>query len=202
VAPAEGGRFATLPRICAKPTSPRAARVAPTTSTPVSLERVVQLYRRACCQPVGWPAPLTNLPLTGIPFVILLLCWIVTTIGRIRIANRHAEVWGRLVDKLDSTSVGALVAQDGGRALESILSGPERPHARIIVAAQASVVLLALGAVLLAYAFTVTGVPKIIGAMVLALALGLGGAAGVGYWLSDQWGLLGPRNDVASRRAG
>ena len=136
----------------------------------------------------------------SIPFVILLLCWIVTIIGRVRIARRHAEVWGRLVDKLDAASVGALVAQDGGRALETILSGPERPHARIIVAAQASIVLLALGAVLLGYAFTVPGVPRIIGAMVLALAVGLGGAAAIGYWLSNRWGLLASGNELASRQ--
>jgi hypothetical protein len=136
----------------------------------------------------------------SIPFIVLLLCWIVTIAGRIRIANRQAEVWGRLVDKLDAASIGSLVAHDGGRALESLLSGPDRPHARIIIAAQASIVLLAVGIVLLAYAFA--GVPRIIGAMVLALALGLGGAAGVGYWLSNKWGLLSTRHDGTSRRAG
>lgn len=136
----------------------------------------------------------------SIPFVILLLCWIVTIVGRVRIARRHAEVWGRLVDKLDAASVGALVAQGGGRALETILSGPERPHARIIVAAQASVVLLSLGLVLLGYAFAISGVPTIIGAMVLALAVGLGGAAAIGYWLSNRWGLLAPDHEIGSRQ--
>lgn len=136
----------------------------------------------------------------SIPFVVLLLCWIVTIIGRVRIARRQAEVWARLVDKLDAASVGALVAQDGGRALETILGGPERPHARIIGAAQASVVMLSVGVVLLGYAFTVPGVPRIIGAMVLGLAFGLGGAAGIGYWLSNRWGLLAPNNEVASRQ--
>ena len=137
----------------------------------------------------------------SIPFVILLLCWIVTMTARVRMGRRHAEVWGRLVDKLDPASLGALVAQGGGRALETILSGPERPHARIIVAAQASVVLLPLGVVLFGYALTVGGVPRILGAMVLALAVGLGGAAAVGYWLSNRWGLLTSNNEVASRRS-
>jgi hypothetical protein len=126
----------------------------------------------------------------SIPFVILLLCWIVTIIGRVRIARRQAEIWGRLVDKLDAGSIGALVAQDGGRALSALLTGPERPHARIIVAAQVGILLLPVGLVLVGYALIVPGVPRILGAMVLALAVGLGGAAAVGYWLSNRWGLL------------
>jgi hypothetical protein len=126
----------------------------------------------------------------SIPFVILLLCWIVTIIGRVRIARRQAEIWGRLVDKLDAGSIGALVAQDDGRALGALLAGPERPHARIIVAAQIGILLLPLGVVLVGYALIVPGVPRILGAMVLALAVGLGGAAAVGYWLSNRWGLL------------
>ena len=37
----------------------------------------------------------------AIPFAILLLGWIIAVIARVRIAKRQAEVWGRLVDKLD-----------------------------------------------------------------------------------------------------
>jgi hypothetical protein len=42
------------------------------------------------------------------------------------------------------------------------------------------------------YAVTTHAVPTITGALVLALALGLGAAAFVGYWLSSRWGLLTP----------
>jgi hypothetical protein len=135
----------------------------------------------------------------SIPFVILLLCWIVSTIGRVRIARRQAEIWGRLVDKLDSAAVGALLTHDGGRGLETLLSGPDRPHARIIVAAQAGVVLVSLGAVLLAYGFVDRSVPTILGAMALALGAGMSAAAGVGYWLSNRWGLLAGEGSESPR---
>ncbi|HVG52775.1 MAG TPA: hypothetical protein VM846_00015 [Vicinamibacterales bacterium] len=126
----------------------------------------------------------------AIPFAILLLGWIVTVAGRIRIARRQAEVWGRLVDKLDPTSVGTLFGSGNGRTLEALLSGPERPHARIIVAAQAAVVLLPVGVVLLGYALITPGVSRLGAAVTVALAVGLGGAAAIGYWLSNRWGLL------------
>lgn len=134
----------------------------------------------------------------AIPFAILLLGWIVAVFARVRIAKRQAEVWGRLVDKLDPASVGALFGSGNGRALEAMLSGPERPHARIIVAAQAAIVLLPVGVVLLGYALATPGTSRLGAALLLALAVGLGGAAAVGYWLSNRWGLLERRGSRES----
>ena len=128
----------------------------------------------------------------AIPFVLLLLCWIVTILGRVRIARRQSAVWDRVVDKLDAPGVTALMTQGGGRVLDTLLTGPDKPHARIIVAAQVGVLLLPIGLVLVVYAVTTHAVPTITGALVLALALGLGAAAFVGYWLSSRWGLLTP----------
>jgi hypothetical protein len=135
------------------------------------------------------------------PFVVLLLGWIVATIGRVRIARRQAEVWGRLVDKLGPESVSTLFAQSGGRGLAAVLAGPDRPHARIIVAAQSGVVLLVMGIALLASSLTAARVPAVVGVLVTALGIGLVGAAGVGYWLSNQWGLLSPHSELLPDRA-
>jgi hypothetical protein len=136
----------------------------------------------------------------SIPFVVLLLGWVVATMGRVRIARLHSEVWSQLVDRLDAESVSALLASGNGRALDAILNGPERPHARIIAAAQGAVVLLVLGAVLLGYSLAGSWLPTALGAVVAALGAGLAGAAGVGYWLSARWGLL-PRDDTPRRAA-
>jgi hypothetical protein len=135
------------------------------------------------------------------PFVVLLLGWIVATIGRVRIARRQAEVWGRLVDKLGPESVSTLFAQSGGRALEAVLAGPDRPHTRIIVAAQGGVVLLVMGIALLASSLTAARVPAVVGVLVTALGAGLAGAAGVGWWLSNKWGLLSPHSELPPDRA-
>jgi hypothetical protein len=135
------------------------------------------------------------------PFVVLLLGWIVATVGRVRIAGRQTEVWGRMVDKLGPEDVSALFAQGGGRALEAVLVGPDRPHARIIVAAQSGVVLLVMGIALLASSLTAARVPAVVGVLVTALGTGLVGAAGVGYWLSNQWGLLSLHGELRPDRA-
>ena len=135
------------------------------------------------------------------PFVVLLLGWIVATMGRVRIAQRHTEVWSRLLDRLGPEQVSALFTQDGGRAIEAVLGGPDRPHARIIVAAQSGVVLLVFGIALLASSYTAARVPAVVGVLVTALGVGLGGAAGVGYWLSNQWGLLSPHRETLPDRA-
>ena len=137
----------------------------------------------------------------SIPFVILLLCWILTIFGRVRIARRHTDVWGRLIDKLDAASIAALVNEGEGRTFNALLTGPERPHDRIILAAQGAAMLLPLGLVLLAYSIAAAGVPRIVGVLILALAVGLASAAGVGYWLSRQWGLLDRVNARVSRTA-
>lgn len=135
------------------------------------------------------------------PFVVLLLGWIVATIGRVRIARRQTEAWSRLLDRLRPEDVSVLLTQDGGRAIEAVLGGPDRPHARIIVAAQSGVVLLVLGAALLASSFTAARVPAVVGVLVMAFGAGLIGAAAVGYWLSDKWGLLAPQGGTLSYRA-
>jgi hypothetical protein len=126
----------------------------------------------------------------GTALVVLLLCWVVQTMGRVRIANRNAEVWGRLIDKLDPAGVSALLASGSAQTLEAILSGPDRPHSRIIVATQSGIVLVVLAAVMLGYSFVGAGVPSLVGAVTGALGLGLLGAAAAGFWLSQRWGLL------------
>jgi hypothetical protein len=132
------------------------------------------------------------------PFVLLLLGWIVATVGRVRIARRQADAWGRMVDKLTPDAVGHLLGEGRGAVLESLLAGPDRPHTRIIAAAQGGIVAVVLGLTLIGTAVARTGVPLIVGLIVTALGVGLLGAAGAGYWLSVRWGLLeqGRRNDA------
>jgi hypothetical protein len=124
------------------------------------------------------------------PFVLLLLGWIVATVGRVRIARRQAEAWGRMVDKLTPDAVGHLVGEGHGEVLEYLLAGPDRPHTRIIVAAQSGIIALALGLTLIGATVARTGVPLIVGLLVTAASVGLLGAAAAGYWLSARWGLL------------
>ncbi|HVZ20450.1 MAG TPA: hypothetical protein VG871_05285 [Vicinamibacterales bacterium] len=131
------------------------------------------------------------------PFVLLLLGWIVAIVGRVRIARRHAEAWGRMVDKLTPDAVGRLVGDGRGEVLEYLLAGPDRPHTRIIAAAQSGVVVLTLGLTLIGASVAQTGMPLIVGLLVAAAGVGLLGAAVAGYGLSAHWGLLdSPRRDV------
>jgi len=125
-----------------------------------------------------------------LPFVALLIGWIVATIGRVQIANRRADAWARLVDRLDADRAATLLASDDRSELETLLGGPERPHGRIIRAAQASIVLLTIGFALLWYAFTQRGLAPILAVVVLATGVGFSGAAAVAYVLSARWGLL------------
>src|SRR5215207_9672901 len=104
-----------------------------------------------------------------LPFVALLIGWIVATIGRVQIASRRADAWARLVDKLDPDHAAALLAGEGEGGLERVIAGPDRPHGRIIRAAQASSVLITIGAALLWYAFTQRGVASILAVIVLAM---------------------------------
>lgn len=124
------------------------------------------------------------------PFVLLLLGWIVATVGRVRVARRQAEAWGRMVDKLPADAVGQLVSEGRGEVLEYLLAGPDRPHTRIIAATQSGVVVLTLGLTLIGAALARTGVPLIVGILVTAAGVGLLGAAVAGYGLSARWGLL------------
>ena len=137
----------------------------------------------------------------SIPFVVMLLGWIVTVIGRVRIARRQSELWGRLIDKVGPEGVASLLGEGRDGALEALLAGPDRPHARIISAAQGAIVVLVLGIALLASSFTAPHVPGVLGLLVSALGLGLAGAAGVGYWLSAKWNLLPRPNPLRPRRA-
>ena len=124
------------------------------------------------------------------PFVILLLGWLVASVARVRIARRQAEAWGRAIDKLPPEAIGALMRDGGDSGLEHLLLGPDRPHARIIVAAQAGVASAIFGVALLLAAMARTGVPGLLGALVIAVGAGLLAAAAVGYWLSARWGLI------------
>ena len=124
------------------------------------------------------------------PFVLLLLGWIVATVGRVRIARRHADAWGRMIDKLSPDAIGQLIGDGRSAVVESLLSGPDRPHIRIISSAQAGVVTLVLGLTLTGAAVAWTGVRLIIGLLVTAFGIGLIAAAAVAYVLSARWGLL------------
>lgn len=126
------------------------------------------------------------------PFVLLLLGWVVAWVARVRIARRQADAWSRTIDRLPPEAVVALLRESGGGGLEHLLMGPDRPHTRIIAAAQAGVVATTLGLSLLVSAAVWRGVPAIIGVLVTALGCGLLGAAATGYWLSYRWGLIEP----------
>jgi hypothetical protein len=126
------------------------------------------------------------------PFVLVLLGWIVASVARVRIARRQADAWGRTIDRLAPEAIVALLREGGCGGLEHLLIGPDRPHTRIIAAAQAGVIAATLGLSLLVSAAVWRGVPAIVGLLVTALGCGLLGAAATGYWLSQRWGLLEP----------
>lgn len=125
------------------------------------------------------------------PFVLLLLGWIVATVGRVRIARRQAEVSARVIDKLSPDDVLRLIGSADGAGLEHLLLGPDRPHTPILFATQGGIVITVLGVTLLAMSSPRTGVPLLVGLLVTAIGVGLLGAAAAGYWMALRWGLIG-----------
>jgi hypothetical protein len=136
--------------------------------------------------------------------IIGLLWWIVSTIGRVRIAARQTDVRKHLIDKLSSQeSVMALLAQQADRAaLESLLGGFEepQPYLRILSSIQAGVVLLVLGFAMIACTAAGIHVPVVLGILAAALGFGLTAAAAISYRLSKSWGLLQARDKEVPRR--
>jgi len=68
-----------------------------------------------------------------------------------------------MVDKLTPEAVGHLIDEGRGAMLEHLLAGPDRPHIRILAAAQAGSVAVVLGLTLIGTAIAQTGVPVIVG---------------------------------------
>jgi hypothetical protein len=135
--------------------------------------------------------------------IIGLLWWIVSTVGRVRIATRQTDVRKHLIDKISSQeSVVALLTQGNRSALESLLGGFEepQPYLRILSSVQAGVVLLVLGGAMIACTAAGIHVPAVLGILTAALGFGLTAAAAISYRLSKSWGLLQVRDKEAPRR--
>jgi NAD/NADP transhydrogenase beta subunit len=135
--------------------------------------------------------------------IIGLLWWIVSTVGRVRIAARQSDVRKHLIDKISSQeSVLALLAQGDRAALESLLGGFEepQPYHRILSSVQAGIVLLVFGGAMIACTAAGVDVPVVVGILTAALGLGLTAAAAISYRLSKSWGLLEARDKEVPRR--
>jgi hypothetical protein len=138
--------------------------------------------------------------------LIGLLWWIVSTVGRVRIAARQTDVRKHLIDKISShESAVALLAQGDRAALESLLGAFEepQPYLRILSSVQAGVVLLVLGGAMMACTAAGVHVPVVLGILTAALGVGLTAAAAISYRLSKSWGLLDARDkeEVHRRKA-
>ena len=135
--------------------------------------------------------------------IVGLLWWIVSTVGRVRIAAHQADVRRHLIDKITSQeSVVALLTQGDRAALESLLGDFEepQPYLRILSSVQAGVVLLVLGLAMVVSTAAGAHVPIVLGLLTTALGVGLTAAAGISYRLSKAWGLLRPRDETTLRR--
>ena len=135
--------------------------------------------------------------------IIGLLWWIVSTVGRVRIATRQSDVRKHLIDKISShESAVALLAQGDRAALESLLGAFEepQPYLRILSSVQAGVVLLVLGGAMIACTAAGVHVPVVLGILTAALGFGLTAAAAISYWLSKSWGLLQVHDKEVPRR--
>jgi len=131
-----------------------------------------------------------------VPAMFAWMVWIVfSTIRRYKIARLQAEVQTKLLDKIGAGQDLPAYAQTeaGKQMLESLKVERVSPHARIIGALQAGVVMTIMGVALLSLRGHVQGGEQgflIIGTVVLALGVGFGVSAVISYYLSKSFGLL------------
>jgi hypothetical protein len=138
----------------------------------------------------------------GVSF-FLIIGWIVrmlTTNRRLtRVAQAQLELQGKLLDRFGSAQeLATYLGTEAGRRLLD-LSAVERaaPHARILGAIQAGIVLSFGGVAFLVMSGTIAGAMEgfmFIGTLGLCLGLAFLASAGVAWTLSRRWGLIADRD--------
>ena len=132
----------------------------------------------------------------AIPSMFAWIAWtIFSTIRRFKIAQLQAGVQTKLLDKFGSAQDLLAYAQTeaGREMLESLKVERHTPHARIIGALQASIVMICLGAAFLFLRGRITGTEEgflVFGTLAALLGFGFGLSAIASYYLSKSFGLL------------
>jgi hypothetical protein len=141
-----------------------------------------------------------------IPLILLFWGWVVwflfTGIRRYKSTKLQAELRDRLLDKLGSSPelLAYLQTEAGKEFLEPFTTEQKTPHRRIVIALEASVVLVLLGAAFLFLRGSIAGAEQgflVLGTLTLALGIGFALAAAVSYFLSKSLGLV---NGKSGRR--
>lgn len=141
--------------------------------------------------------------LIAVPGMFSWFAWVIfSTIRRYKIAKMQAEVQIKLLDKVGSGAELLAYAQTeaGKQLLESLKVERVLPHARIIGAVQAGIVLIFLGAALFILRTQVPSADQgftILGTLCSAVGAGFVFSAAASYFLSRTLGLL---NGTASHR--
>src|SRR5579862_5947085 len=135
-----------------------------------------------------------------------MFCWfawmIFSTIRRYKIAKAQAEVQTKLLDKVGTGQELLAYAQTatGQQLLESLKVERISPHARIIGAVQAGIILVFFGGALLILRYQLSAADQgfmILGTLSCALGVGFVLSAAASYFLSRSLGLL---NGAANHR--
>ena len=168
-----------------------------------------------CVLGAGWSArsamidPSDLAAIIVIPSFCLMVGWLVWMLTRTNHLKTQAriELQKRLVEKINSAQDVVQLAQteEGRQLLEALTMEQTPPLEHILSSVQKGVVLLivGLGTLSLRLFFpTGFGLFIIIGIFAGAVGLGLLVSAGVAYWLSKSWDLLGSPQVDRERRDG
>jgi len=137
---------------------------------------------------------------TGVGWVV----WVITTnLRKRRVAQTHAEMQAKLLDKLSASQDLAefLKTEAGRNLLEATPAEKTNPFSKILASLQIGLVLLLLGIALLSMAGVIRGAWDemiVFGSISLAVGIGFMTSAGISYTLSKSWGLFDdkrPRQD-------
>lgn len=124
------------------------------------------------------------------------IAWLVVNASlRLHVSRKQAALQSRLLDILANRPDAAdYINSDAGRQIvQSLAVAPERPHARILNALQASLVLVLAGASLLVARIFVSGDTTpllVVGVVVAGTGLGFAAAAAAAYTASKRFGLM------------
>lgn len=137
-------------------------------------------------------------------FLIGFIVWIIfSTIRRYKTTKLQAGLQTKLLEKFGTGQelLAYVQSEAGRRFLESMTAEQRTPYARILGAAQTSVILVLLGLAFLFLRGRVAGADEgflVFGTIVLSLGVGFGLASAVSYVLSKMFGLLGESVDRRS----
>jgi len=140
------------------------------------------------------PATEFLIPLTVFSAIGYIVYVTVTNRRLVQLARMRTDMHGKLLDKLGSSQeLVQYLESDAGRAfLEPPPADRSSAYSRILGAVQAGIILSLLGSTLIVLDARIGGDGSLVAGMLL-LALGVGFliSAGVSFWLSKAWGLLG-----------